>query len=95
MDEEIPERPVELPVDGVLDLHAFRPRDVKALLADYLEACLERGICQVRVIHGKGAGVLRDTVHAQLRRHPRVVSFGLAGGGGGGWGATIVHLKPR
>lgn len=91
--EEGPE-PVELPVDGTLDLHAFSPSDVKDLLPEYLRACREKGILEVRVIHGKGSGALRETVHSLLRRLPEVASFKLAGGDAGGWGATLVVLKP-
>jgi DNA-nicking Smr family endonuclease len=84
--------PVELPVDGVLDLHTFRPQDIKELVPEYLEACRRRGILRVRVIHGKGIGNLRRTVHAILAKHPGVASFALASDAFGGWGATIVHL---
>lgn len=87
--------PVPLPIDGVLDLHTFRPAEVKDLVPDYLAACRERGILQVRIIHGKGAGTLRETVHALLRRSPLVVRFGLADETGGGWGATVVELAAR
>ena len=87
-------QPVALPIDGVLDLHTFRPRDLKELVPDYLEACRQRGILRVRIIHGKGIGNLRRTVHSILHRHPGIVSFALAGEGFGGWGATIVHLQP-
>jgi dsDNA-specific endonuclease/ATPase MutS2 len=85
----------EVPIDGVLDLHTFRPGDVKDLVAGYLELCRERGILQVRIIHGKGKGVLRERVHSILRRETGVASFSLDGGGAGGWGATIVILRPR
>ncbi len=85
--------PVEMPIDGVLDLHTFQPRDVKALIPDYLQACLEAGISDVRIIHGKGTGALRETVHAILRRLSCVAHFQLAGEGAGGWGATLVELK--
>jgi DNA-nicking Smr family endonuclease len=93
MAEEIP--PVELPIDGVLDLHSFRPQDVKAVVRDYLEMCRERGIHEVRVIHGKGIGQLRQTVHAFLAKHPYVTSFTLASEYYGGTGATIVHLEAK
>ena len=87
------EKPRELPIDGVLDLHTFRPRDVKELVPDYLDECRRRGILQVRIIHGKGIGALRETVHAILRKRPDVESFALAPGNAGGWGATVVMLK--
>jgi DNA-nicking Smr family endonuclease len=87
------DEPIEIPVDGVLDLHTFQPRQIKELVPDYLEACLNRGIYQVRIIHGKGIGNLRRSVHAILARHPNVSSFSLDHPEYGGWGATIVHLK--
>lgn len=86
--------PVALPIDGTLDLHAFLPREVKTLVPDYLAACRERGILQVRIVHGKGTGALRQTVHALLARLPEVVSFRTASEDGGGWGATLVELRP-
>lgn len=91
MDEE--HEPIELPIDGILDLHTFHPRDVKDLVPEYLRACRERGITDVRIIHGKGSGVLRETVHAVLRRTPCVESFHLASDRSS-WGATIVRLHP-
>ena len=88
--------PVELPIDGVLDLHTFRPADVKGVVTDYLAECRARDILEVRIIHGKGIGQLRQTVQAILAKHPHVVSFALAGEAYGGSGATMVHLKsPR
>jgi DNA-nicking Smr family endonuclease len=92
--EDRMDKPIELAIDGVLDLHTFQPREVKELIPDYLAVCREKRILQVRIIHGKGTGALRDTVHAILRRMPEVNSFRLAGDEGGGWGATIVMLKP-
>lgn len=86
--------PVELPIDGTLDLHTFKPRDVKDLVVEYLSVCQERGILEVRIVHGKGTGALRRTVHSVLEKIPEVSSFRLAGGDGGGWGATFVTLRP-
>ena len=85
----------ELPIDGVLDLHTFQPRDVKPLVGDYLDACRERGILDVRIIHGKGIGMLRDTVHTVLRERRDVEDFRLADETRGGWGATLVKLRAR
>jgi len=85
--------PVEMPIDGILDLHTFQPREVKDLVPDYLDACRELGIFQVRIIHGKGTGTLRETVHSILKRIPDVVTFKPAEAHEGGWGATIVELN--
>ena len=93
-DDKDPIDPVEIPIDGTLDLHNFLPREVKELLPDYLAECRARGLLEVRVVHGKGRGALRRTVHAILARIPYVADFGLAGGSGGSWGATLVTLKP-
>jgi len=91
MDEH---EPVELPIDGILDLHSFKPGDVEQLIPDYLALCREKGILRVRIIHGKGTGALRTTVHAILSKLPEVASFKQAMEDEGGWGATIVTLKP-
>ncbi|MGV1097921.1 Smr/MutS family protein [Thiovibrio sp. JS02] len=91
-EEEFP--PLELPIDGVLDLHAFRPAEVRDLVPEYLAACRQRGIYQVRIIHGKGTGTLRRLVQSILDGSPLVASFRLADETAGSWGATLVFLHP-
>jgi DNA-nicking Smr family endonuclease len=85
--------PIEIPINGELDLHTFRPSEIKYLLEDYFEACQDKGLKRVRVIHGKGIGTLRETVHAHLRKSDRVQSFQLGDESSGSWGATLVELK--
>lgn len=85
------DEPIEYPVDGILDLHQFRPADAKHLVDDYLDVCRERGVLEVRIIHGKGTGTLREIVHSILRSRVDVVSYKLASDGSG-WGATLVIL---
>ena len=87
--------PVEFPIDGMLDLHTFKPNEVKELVPDYIEACLEKKIYQIRIIHGKGTGTLRRIVQSILDKHPAVQNYRHESGSGGGWGATIVDLKPK
>ena len=84
---------VEIPIDGILDLHTFRPSEIGSLIQEYLRVCREKGILSVRIIHGKGKGVLRETVHAALKKVPFVASFRLGDETSGSWGATIVELK--
>lgn len=84
--------PVEIPIDGVLDLHLFNPKELGDLIPHYIEACLEKEIYSIRIIHGKGKGVLRRTVHSLLDRNPKVESYSLASDRSG-WGATVVELK--
>jgi DNA-nicking Smr family endonuclease len=83
---------IHLPIDGVLDLHTFRPEEAASVVDEYLRECLENGIYEVRIIHGKGRGVLRRTVHARLEKNPLVLDFALDAGPSG-WGATLVRLN--
>ncbi len=92
-DDDDPDEVVVVEITDELDLHTFHPRDVKALVTDYLDECRARGFAEVRVIHGKGIGELRRIVHAVCETHPAVASFALADGARGSWGATIVRLK--
>jgi DNA-nicking Smr family endonuclease len=85
--------PVELAIDDVLDLHSFQPREVPDVVRDYLDAAYAKGLRDLRIIHGRGAGVQRRTVRAILARDPRVVACGDAPLGAGGWGATWVKLR--
>ena len=84
--------PIEFPINDVLDLHTFHPKEVADLIDDYLAACREKGIHEVRIIHGKGSGTLRRRVHSILDRNSLVTSFTQAPPEAGGWGATIVRL---
>jgi DNA-nicking Smr family endonuclease len=93
MAKEDTDNPVEFPVDGILDLHAFPPREIKDLVREYLTVCRRKGILDVRIIHGKGTGALRRTVHAVLDRMDEVMCYTLAGDASS-WGATVVQLKP-
>jgi DNA-nicking Smr family endonuclease len=86
---------VEFPIDGILDLHTFNAREVKDLVPDYLAECRGKGIIRLRIIHGKGTGTLRRTVHSILSCLPEVRDFTLADNDAGGWGATIVTLWPK
>ncbi|MFO7761825.1 MAG: Smr/MutS family protein [Thermodesulfobacteriota bacterium] len=94
MNNDIEEGFVEITIDGVLDLHTFQPREIKELVPNYLDLCYEKGILEVRIIHGKGTGTLRRLVHSLLDRNDRVAGYRLAGHGSGSWGATLVDLKP-
>lgn len=87
------DEPVELPINGTLDLHPFRPQEVKDIVIEYLDACREQGIYKVRIVHGKGIGTLRTTVHHLLKTLPEVQRFYLGDQTSGSWGATWVELK--
>jgi DNA-nicking Smr family endonuclease len=95
MDHDKPpfDQPVQLAIDGELDLHTFHPSELAPLLQDYIDACRERGLLTLRIIHGKGRGVLRERVHRLLAKNPLVKTFALAPPQAGGWGATLVELN--
>jgi len=85
--------PVRIPIEDSIDLHAFAPRDVRAVVEDYLTEAHARGFVEVRLIHGRGIGAQRAAVRALLARHPLVADFADAPPDRGGWGATLVRLR--
>jgi len=87
------EEPFALPIEDTLDLHTFAPRDVAAVVEDYLNEAAARGFREVRVIHGRGIGVQREIVRGVLGRHALVEAFADAPPERGGWGATVVRLR--
>jgi len=97
MDDDAPEEPdvVELPTTDVLDLHGFLPRDVREIVVAYLDAAWDAGLTAVRIVHGRGVGVQRETVRRLLAADPRVARFGDAPAEAGGWGATVAELARR
>lgn len=96
-EDELDPEAIEMPIGPELDLHTFAPADVASVVEEYVRAAREKGLRELRIVHGKGKGTLRRTVHAVLERHPDVETFAIAGGalgGSGAWGATIARLKP-
>jgi dsDNA-specific endonuclease/ATPase MutS2 len=93
-DAERDPEPVVVPIESSIDLHAFHPRDVRQVVDSYLEAAIEAGFTEVRIVHGRGIGVQREIVRSLLERHPDVVDYGDAVHDRGGWGATVVRLRP-
>ena len=87
--------PIRIPIQDVLDLHTFQPRDIASLLREYFSECIKAGILSVRVIHGKGKGIQKRQVHRILQKSAQVKSFKDAPPAAGGWGATLVELKPK
>lgn len=87
--------PVILPIEDVLDLHPFQPKEIRSVVEEYLIECCTVGFTSVRLIHGKGKGVQRESIRALLARLPFVASFQDAPPDAGGWGATIVELTPH
>ena len=87
------EPPVPIPINGELDLHTFRPADLGELIPAYLAECVAQGRRDVRIIHGKGEGRLRELTRVLLKRSPLVASFRAGDTLSGSWGATIVTLR--
>lgn len=88
------EEVIELPIEDALDLHPFHPREVLAVVEEYLHAARQRGFREVRLIHGRGSGVQRARVQALVVQLPGVVRAFDAPPERGGWGATVVELAP-
>jgi dsDNA-specific endonuclease/ATPase MutS2 len=89
----VDEEPIRIPVTDILDLHTIPPGDVKAVVEEYLIEARRLGLCALRIIHGRGIGVQRETVRAVLSRTDFVAGFRDAPMEAGGWGATIVTLR--
>ncbi len=76
-------RPIRVPIEGEIDLHAFLPPDIPSVVAEYIDAAAAAGIPVVRLVHGRGKGIQRGVVQAALERHPQVVEF---------WDDPLSHL---
>ena len=87
--------PVVIPIDDHLDLHPFQPKEIASVVEEYLAECKEAGFSEVRLIHGKGKGVQRNSIRALLEKLPNIESFHDAPLEAGSWGATIVKLKSQ
>jgi len=93
-DSEIPEE-IILPLEDFIDLHSFRPKEIRSVVESYLEEAVAAGFLEVRLIHGRGIGVQREVIRSLLSNHPAVLDYADAPAGRGGWGATVVRLHPR
>lgn len=82
MDEE-PGAPIRIPIEGEIDLHSFAPKDIKSVVTEYIDAAVGAGLCEVRLVHGRGSGVQRGIVQATLDQHPKVIEF---------WDDPAAHL---
>jgi DNA-nicking Smr family endonuclease len=90
-----PVDPIILPLEDVIDLHPFAPKEIRSVVEEYLLECCAAGMTNVRLIHGKGKGVQRKSIRALLERLPYVASFQDAPPGAGSWGSTVVTLRPE
>lgn len=86
------DEPIRIPITDIFDLHSVPPRDVEAVVEEYLIEARRMGLRALRIIHGRGIGVQREMVRAVLARTEFVESFGDAPAAGG-WGATVVTLR--
>jgi dsDNA-specific endonuclease/ATPase MutS2 len=86
--------PVEIPITDTLDLHPFRPNEIRGVAREYLTEARARGFTQVRLIHGRGIGVQRENIRKLLASLDFVLDFHDADPTGGGWGSTVVFLRP-
>ena len=86
--------PAPVPIEDVLDLHPFHPRDIPSVVEEYLREAAAKGLREVRLIHGRGRGFQRQVVQELLARHPLVARYADAPPDRGGWGATVVWLTP-
>lgn len=95
MPDDLPDsdEPVRIPVTDIFDLHTVHPRDVKAVVEEYLLEAQRLGLRALRIIHGRGIGVQREIVRGVLARSEFVESFADAPAEAGGWGATVVTLR--
>jgi DNA-nicking Smr family endonuclease len=87
------DEPIRIPITDVFDLHSVPPRDVKPIVEEYLIEAHRLGFKALRIIHGRGIGVQRETVRSVLANSPLVLQYGDAPAEAGGWGATLVSLK--
>jgi DNA-nicking Smr family endonuclease len=88
------DEPVEIPIEDVFDLHPFQPKEIRDVALEYLSEARRRGFRQVRLIHGRGIGVQRERIQNLLKSLEWVEAFHDADHTGGGWGCTVVLLKP-
>jgi dsDNA-specific endonuclease/ATPase MutS2 len=85
--------PVVVPIEDSIDLHAFSPKEIPGVVKEYIEQCVQTGIYEARIIHGRGTGVQREIVRSMLKKNTRVASFKDAPAEAGGWGATVMVLR--